>query len=60
MANQNNGNGKSIEQWLWDTACSIRGAEDAAKDKDYILPLAWISHLENRIEREVAGQRCGE
>ena len=28
---------KSIEQWLWDAACSIRGAKDAPKCKDYIL-----------------------
>ncbi len=29
-----NGNGekvKSMESWIWDAACSIRGAADAAK-----------------------------
>lgn len=30
---------KSLESWIWDAACSIRGAKDAPKYKDYILPL---------------------
>lgn len=30
---------KPMEQMLWDAACSIRGAKDAAKFKDYLLPL---------------------
>lgn len=30
---------KSLEQWIWDAACSIRGANDAPKYKDFILPL---------------------
>jgi type I restriction enzyme M protein len=34
-----NGNGKSLENWIWDAACSIRGAKDAAKFKEFILPL---------------------
>ena len=34
-----NGNDKSLESWIWDAACSIRGAKDAPKFKDYILPL---------------------
>ncbi len=38
MANHN-ANGKSLESWIWDAACSIRGAKDAPKYKDYILPL---------------------
>src|SRR5207302_1982022 len=33
---------KSMEQMLWDTACSIRGEQDAPKFKDYILPLVFI------------------
>ena len=32
-------NDKSLESWIWDAACSIRGAKDAPKYKDYILPL---------------------
>src|SRR3989304_2198318 len=32
-----NGNDKSLESWIWDAACSIRGAKDAPKFKDYIV-----------------------
>src|ERR1035441_5743852 len=30
---------RSMEQMLWDSACSIRGEKDAPKFKDYILAL---------------------
>jgi type I restriction enzyme M protein len=40
-----NGNGKSLESWIWDAACSIRGAKDAPKYKDYILPLIFTKRL---------------
>lgn len=30
-------NDKSLENWIWDAACSIRGAKDAAKYKEFIL-----------------------
>ena len=30
---------KPMEQMLWDAACSIRGEKDAAKFKDFLLPL---------------------
>jgi len=33
----NNGNDKSRESWIWDAACSIRGAKDASKFKDYTV-----------------------
>ena len=33
----NNVNGKSLESWIWDAACSIRGAKDAPKYKEFIL-----------------------
>jgi hypothetical protein len=36
---------KSLETWIWDAACSIRGAKDAAKYKDYILPLIFTKRL---------------
>lgn len=59
----NNQNGKSVEQWLWDAACSIRGAKDAPKYKDYILPLVFTKRLcdvfddeVNRIAKEVGGR----
>ena len=29
----NGKNGKSLESWIWDAACSIRGAKDAAKQQ---------------------------
>src|SRR3990170_3784222 len=49
MAKNNNhssGNiDKSLEQWLWDAACSIRGAKDAPKYKDFILPLVFTKRL---------------
>ena len=38
-------NGKSLESWIWDAACSIRGAKDAPKFKDYILPLIFTKRL---------------
>ena len=36
---------KSLEAWIWDAACSIRGAKDAPKYKDYILPLIFAKRL---------------
>jgi type I restriction enzyme M protein len=43
--NSNHGNGKSLESWIWDAACSIRGAKDAAKYKEFILPLIFTKRL---------------
>jgi type I restriction enzyme M protein len=43
---ERNGNGyKSLENWIWDAACSIRGAQEAAKYKDFILPLIFTKRL---------------
>jgi type I restriction enzyme M protein len=36
---------KTLESWIWDAACSIRGAKDAPKFKDYILPLIFTKRL---------------
>lgn len=36
---------KSMKSWIWDAACSIRGAADAAKYKDYIMPLIFVKRL---------------
>ena len=44
---------KSIEQWLWDAACSIRGAKDAPKYKDYILPLVFAKRLCDVYDDEI-------
>jgi len=38
-------NGKSLESWIWDAACSIRGAQEAPKFKDFILPLIFTKRL---------------
>ena len=57
------GNDKSLESWLWDAACSIRGAKEAAKYKDFILPLVFVKRLcdvyddeINRIAKEVGSR----
>ena len=41
----NNEQDRSIESWIWDAACSIRGAKDAPKYKDFILPLIFTKRL---------------
>src|SRR5689334_9590738 len=58
-----NGNSKSLESWIWDAACSIRGAQEAPKFKDFILPLIFTKRLcdvfddeVNRIEQEVGSR----
>jgi len=38
-------NDKSLESWIWDAACSIRGAQEAPKFKDFILPLIFTKRL---------------
>src|SRR3954465_1768556 len=38
-------NDKSLESWIWDAACSIRGAQEAPKFKDFILPLVFTKRL---------------
>jgi type I restriction enzyme M protein len=47
MGNNGNGNDndKSLESWIWDAACSIRGAKEASKYKDFILPLIFVKRL---------------
>ncbi len=60
----NNPNAKSLESWLWDAACSIRGTQDAPKYKDFILPLVFARRLcdvfddeVNRIAEEVGSRK---
>jgi type I restriction enzyme M protein len=50
----------TLENWLWEAACSIRGPLDAPKYKDYILPLLFYKRLcdvfadeVSRLEQEV-------
>ncbi len=44
---------KTLETWLWDAACAIRGPVDAAKFKDYILPLIFLQRLSDVFNDEV-------
>jgi len=44
----------TLETWLWDAACQIRGEMDAPKYKDYILPLIFLKRLSDVFEDEVA------
>ncbi len=44
---------KPMEQMLWDAACSIRGQKDAAKFKDYLLPLLFLKRLSDVFDDEV-------
>lgn len=60
----NGQNGKSLESWIWGAACSIRGAKDAPKYKDFILPLIFTKRLcdvfddeLNRIAKEVGSRK---
>ena len=53
MAN-NNGSGKPLESWIWDAACSIRGAKDAPKYKGTILPLISTKHLCGLFDGELS------
>src|ERR1022692_5248246 len=47
------GTDKSLESWIWDAACSIRGAKDAPKYKDFILPLIFTKRLCDVFDDEV-------
>lgn len=44
---------KSLENWIWDAACSIRGAQDAPKYKDFILPLVFAKRLCDVFDDEI-------
>jgi type I restriction enzyme M protein len=43
---------KSLESWNWDAVCSIRGAKDAPKYKDYI-PLIFTKRLCDVFDDEI-------
>ena len=45
---------KTLENWLWDAACKIRGEIDAPKYKDYILPLISLKRLSD-VEPDILG-----
>jgi len=44
---------KTLEGWLWEAACKIRGEIDAPKYKDYILPLIFLKRLSDVYDDEV-------
>src|SRR2546422_238361 len=46
----------ALETWLWDAACAIRGATDAPKFKDFILPLIFYKRLSDVFDDEFVGQ----
>ena len=44
---------KTLESWLWEAACKIRGEIDAPKYKDYILPLIFLKRLSDVFDDEI-------
>jgi type I restriction enzyme M protein len=50
----------TLESWLWEAACVIRGPIDAPKFKDYILPLIFLKRLSDVFEDDSAatGEYC--
>ena len=44
---------KTLEGWLWEAACKIRGEIDAPKYKDYILPLIFLKRLSDVFDDEI-------
>ncbi len=53
VAGRNSLNVNTLETWLWDAACVVRGPLDAPKFKDYILPLIFLKRLSDVFEDEV-------
>jgi len=43
----------TLENWLWEAACIIRGPIDAPRFKDYILPLIFLKRLSDVFEDEL-------
>ncbi len=48
----------TMETWLWDAACKIRGATDAPKFKDFILPLIFYKRLSDVFDDEY--EKCAQ
>lgn len=44
---------KTLESWLWEAACKIRGEIDAPKYKDYIIPLIFLKRLSDVFDDEL-------
>jgi len=49
---------KTLESWLWEAACKIRGEVDAPKYKEFILPLIFLKRLSDVFDDEI--ERLGE
>jgi len=58
MANNGTLDMSTLETWLWDAACIIRGPVDAPKFKDYILPLLFLKRLSDVYQDEL--KRLGD
>jgi len=43
----------TLETWLWEAACKIRGDVDAPKYKDFILPIVFVKRLSDVFEDEL-------
>ena len=43
----------TLEGWLWEAACKLRGPVDAPKYKDYILPLVFLKRLSDVFDEEI-------
>lgn len=52
--NKNHLDVKTLEGWLWEAACKIRGEIDAPKYKDFILPLIFLKRLSDVFEDELS------
>lgn len=46
---------KTLESWLWEAACILRGPIDAPKYKDYILPLIFLKRISDVFYDEITG-----
>ena len=53
MVSNNQNGGVSLESWLWESACSIRGEIEAPKYKDFIIPLIFLKRLNDVFEDEL-------
>jgi len=43
----------TLESWLWEATCKIRGDIDAPKYKDYILPIIFLKRLSDVFDDEL-------
>ena len=43
----------SLENWIWNASCSIRGAQEAPKYKNFILPLVFVKRLCDVFDDEI-------